>query len=173
MKKLLLVFLILLPRVAWGHPLSERAQAIAEMAQVLEQHMSNGTEALTWGQQMALDDMRALSLVARQAREALEPDLELEQVRTQLSALQLAGSRVRLSSCVGRLDPDGVKLSQALVGQLKELEESLIQERSRLQDRQIAAARQIPAFSVGFGYPWWGNYNRGWGWGRFYGRRRR
>ena len=171
MKKLLLF--LLLSSAAWAHPLSDKARAIEEMARLLEQRMTVGSEPLTWGQQMALEDMKALAQAAGQARVALEPDLELEQVRTQLGALQLAANRVRLSGCVARLDDEGMKLCTALVGQIKEVEEALILECGRLQDRQLAARRPVMGFSLGFGYPAW---NYGWpyyrgGWGRVYTRR--
>ena len=162
MKKLItLLFLVLAPASAWAHPLADKARAIQEVAHVLEQRMGSGPEQLTWGQQMALDDMKGLVQAASQASLALQPDLELEQVRTQLSALQLAGNRVRLSTCVAKLDAEGVELSRALVGQIKEVEDALVLERSRLQDRQIAANRPAIGFGMGYGYGF-SSWNYGW-----------
>lgn len=147
--------------IASAHPLADKARAIEEQALLLQQRMGapEGTQ-LTWGQQMAADDMNRLATAAGTAASALAPDdVDLEDVRKEVTELQVAGNRVRMTLSVANLDEEGRKIGENMVGQVKEFEESALAERTERYSRRVSSSRPSVGLGVGFGSYWgspWG-----------------
>ena len=161
--------LLLTASNAIAHPLAEKARAIEEQARLLQQRMAppEGGQ-LTWGQQMAADDMNRLVTAAAAAAQALQPeDVELGDVRSQVTELQVAGNRVRMTLDVAYLDEEGRKIAQNLVSQVKEVEQQAVAERNERYSRRVSVSRPSVGIGLGFGSYWGSPW--GWGYPGYYG----
>jgi hypothetical protein len=162
---------------AFAHPLADKAKAIEEQARLLQQKMAAPAGAqLTWGQQMAADDMNRLVNAASAAYQALAPeDAEIENAKAQVTELQVAGNRVRMTMAVANLDEEGRKVGESLLGQIKELEQNAVAERDDRYARRTVYSRPSVGIGLGFGNYWgggWGSpwgFNSGWGYPGYYG----
>ncbi len=156
------------PLAAFSHPLADKARAIEEQARLLHQRMApaQGTQ-LSWGQQMAYDDMNRLVAASTAAQSALQPDdAELAGTRAQVTELQVAGNRVRMTLSVANLDDEGRKIGEQMVAQIKEFEQEVAQDReqgrvARSNRREYYSSRPSVSLGLGFGN-YWGSP---WGWG--------
>lgn len=166
---------------ALAHPLADKAQVIAEQAHTLQSRMgpAPGT-TLSWGQQMALDDITRLAAAADAARSALKPDdVNLADVRPLITELQVAGNRVRMTLPVARLDEDGRKIGEGLMVQVQELELQALAARAEgvseaeQQVSQNSGATQVNVglginpygYGYGYGLGLWGYPYYGYGYG--------
>jgi hypothetical protein len=146
---------LLLTSLGLAHPLADQAKAIEEQALVLRQRMGPDNPNLTWGQNMALEDMTRLASAASAARQALEPDeVDWDSTRSTLMEMQVAGNRVRMSLPVSILDSEGQSLGQQMIVQVQEIDREARAQRDQTFERRVGSSRPNVSFGIGFGNYW-------------------
>ena len=168
MKKLILsVALVCAALPAWAGVLGDKTRAIQSAAALLEQRMTAtaANNSLTWGQQLALDDMQRLNKAAAAFSQALGADDDTDAATSQWSEFQTAASRVRMTLQISNLDAEAQQVGQNLLTQLKEIESERTAEREARLSRSYAASRPSVGFGLGVGSYW----GPGWGWGGGWG----
>ncbi|GMU58198.1 MAG: hypothetical protein AMXMBFR33_73440 [Candidatus Xenobia bacterium] len=129
---------------------------------------------LTWGQDLAAQDLERLA----QAASAIKIDQveDLLDVGPQINELGTAATRVRSTASISVLDAEGQQLALATVEEAKRLQKEVNAARNEVEDRLARYRDYGPRFGLGLGYGGWG-WNRwgygygGWGyggWGGYY-----
>lgn len=156
------VTLFLITSAGWSHPLADKARAVQEQAARLGERMTSTGQTLTWGQDMAVQDMQRLVSAASATAQALDPDApNWDEVRPTVVELQVAASRVRMTLPVSNLDDEARKIGQQMVVQVEEIDMSARGERDQQFQRNLSDTRPAP-FSFGVGFGTWGNFGRPW-----------
>jgi hypothetical protein len=164
MKKLL--FLFVLSTLAWAEdPFGGKIHSIesAARALVVQSTPATGQEPLTWGQQMAADDLKGLADAASALRLRLdEGEEDLGELDSQLKPMLVASNRVKISLPLARTDAEGQVILTGLTNQLKEVDQLLAQRREEEEKARLAwRSRPVIQPSIGWGWGW----GSGWGWG--------
>lgn len=150
-----------------AHPLADQARAVQEQAQALAARMGSSSLTLSWGQNMALQDMTRLVTAAAAARQVLEPDeVDWEGSRDVLNELAVAGNRAHTSLSVAGFDQEGATLADQVITQVQQLDAQIRQERAANFERQLTSQRPQPTFSFGLGLGLGFGRYPAWGWGR-------
>ncbi len=145
------------------HSIESAAQALATHSSQVVPSMQGSTSPvkLSWGQQLASEDLRVLADKAKDLRSKIDAGKDdLDELDPQIRALVAAISKVRISLNTAKLDGDGQIISVALLGQMSEVEQTLERARSQAQETKIVLSQ--PRYQ-GTGYPEWGDPYYGWG----------
>ncbi|MEW6277178.1 MAG: hypothetical protein AB1758_01045 [Candidatus Eremiobacterota bacterium] len=162
---------------ARAETISEQAMAIETEALSLRERMGGGGSfgaatgtQLTWGQQVAAEDMERLTRAAESLRTAL-PARSLDDVHTQLTELRVAAGRVRGSLVVANLDEEGQRRAQALLARVEGVNDTVAELRRQEEERRAYAYGPRFTIGIGFGFGyrpcgWYPYYPYGYpGWG--------
>lgn len=166
-------------------PFQGRIQAIERAARVLTQAPTNTADPLTWGQNLAREDLVRLGDAAEALRKRIdEGEEDLDEMATEFQEYQVAAHRVKMSLSLARVEGEAQTFSQGLAQQMDEVEKMVAEQRQREEQARIARAARNTYYSnigwgspwgIGFGSPWgWGmrsGFGFGLGWGRSWGRR--
>jgi hypothetical protein len=152
----LMVFL--LTGWVWAHPLAESARALGDSARVLQARLGNSPAQLSWGEQMASQDL----LAVEQAGQALALQLEAEALDWDgswlaVQQLQSAATRWKMSRTMLTWGQEEQLVGDGLLASAQQLEQRFKLERQAEFERRIDAGRPQPV--------WRSNWNWGWGWG--------
>lgn len=176
MRKLLVV--LALSAFAWAEdPFGGKIHAIENAARALmvQSHVTPDQAPLTWGQQMAAEDLKALMETSSVLRQRLdEGEEDLGELNDQLKPMLAASNRVKISLPLARVDTEGQVISTGLTHQLKEVDQLLAQRREEEEKARLAwRNRPVIQPSFGWGLGWgsggWGFGRGGWGFGRGWG----
>lgn len=186
-----MAFLALAGSPAWGETptatptpaaapagLPEDAVSLATASQALALLARPSGATLTWGQDLAAQDLERLARAAEayEATAKSQEEVSLADLQARVTELQTAATRVHNTVTISVLDAAGQQQAQGLVTQVKGVAEGFARAR-KAAEAQIAAARSRddygPRVSFGFGsywgYPGWGypgcGRPAGWGWG--------
>lgn len=162
-------FLLTFPALA-EDPFLGRIHAIESAARALATHSSQvapsiqGSSSpirLSWGQQLASEDLKVLSDKARDLRSKIDEGKgDLEQLDPEIRALVAAMAKVRISLSTAKLDGDGQAISSGLLVQMNEVEQTLDRSQSQSPESKIVVRQSRNPYS---GYPDWGDPYFGWG----------
>lgn len=118
----------------------------------------------SWGQMAALEDLSGLLEASSKLRLKLdEGEEDLGDFPDELRAYQIAANRVRMSLSLGQFDSEGQQVAQGLAEQVKEVDDFVVGERRREEERRALSRARDVYYRSQFGYPW------GWGWGPTFG----
>lgn len=159
-----------------GLPQDAANLATATRALALQARPAGAT--LTWGQNLAAEDLERLAKAADAFDGAVNSKKEVSfaDAQAMVTEMQTAATRVQNTVSISALDAPSQGQALALVAQVKGIAEGFSMAR-KAAEQQVAAARNRsyyrPRFGFGVGYgsywgrPYWGY--PGYGWGRPYG----
>ncbi len=149
----LALILLVLVAPALADSLQDSVDTIQRNTALLAARMRPEGVTLTWGQDLAAQDMDRLA----KAAQAIHPGQDLVTVAPLINEMATAATRVRSTASISTLDSDGQALAMATVDECKLLQKTVSEARSVEEDRLSRRYYDYgPRFSVGFGFGGWG-----------------
>ncbi len=160
-QSLSLILLLILALPAWADDFQDALGTIQRNASLLAARARPEGVTLTWGQDLAAQDLERLA----QAASAIEISQveDLLDVGPQINELGTAATRVRSTASISVLDAEGQQLALTTVEEAKRLQKQVNAARNEVEDRLARYRDYGPRFGLGLGYGGWG-WNR-WGYG--------
>jgi hypothetical protein len=164
----LFLCLLALAVPALADSLQDSVETIQRNTALLVARVRPEGATLTWGQDLAAQDMERLARAAA----AIQPDQadDMESLAPLVNEMSSAATRVRSTASISALDEAGQALALATVDEIKLLQK-VVSEARQIEERQYYARDRYygrPSFSLGFGFGGWYPYGYPYGYGGWY-----
>lgn len=171
LKRLFLILVLTAALPAAADPLQDTVTALGQQSAALAQQMRPAGVNLTWGQDIAAQDMNRLAQAAAAVQGLFTDDEEhtYDDLAPLVSELQVAATRVKSSAPISVLDDVQQQQALGLVDKAQLVKVEVDAARRAAEERraaQRAAYNSSFGFGFGTGWGWPGYYGGGWGpWG--------
>lgn len=157
MKSLLLCLLLVVPVLA--DSFQDSLSTIQRNTALLVARARPEGVSLTWGQDLAAQDLERLDKAVRAIPS--DPGEDVLALAPLVNEMSTAATRVRSTTTLALLDAEGQALALATVDEIKLLQKAVSQARENVEDRLARRYDYGPRFSFGLGFGGWYPY-RGW-----------